>query len=222
MKLILKRVVTRLKRTLFPTESDNEYLRWLADGGDEMLRYDYNLNSQSLVLDVGGYKGQWASDIYARYNCRILVFEPLKAFSVKLDKRFKRNPNIEVFNFALGGTCRQETLFLSDDSSSMYTKSGDKDTIQFVEVSEFFSKNNIKNIDLIKINIEGGEYELLAKLIKDDYIKDIKHIQIQFHNISPDSEEKMNGICKDLLKTHKPKYQYKFIWESWDHRDINN
>ena len=60
---------------MFPTIHDKEVRRWWSDGGDERYRYTYYLNKNSLVLDLGGYKGQWASDIYAQYNCRKLVFE---------------------------------------------------------------------------------------------------------------------------------------------------
>ena len=37
-------------------------------------------------------------------------------------------------------------------------------------------------IDLLKINIEGGEYEVLENLIENDLIKNIDNIQIQFHD----------------------------------------
>lgn len=67
----------------------------------------------------------------------------------------------------------------------------------------------------MKVNIEGGEYELLTRLIVTGYIKTIKQIQFQFHNIDPDSESKMRGICTDLTLTHRPTFQYKFVWENW-------
>jgi FkbM family methyltransferase len=220
MNSIIERIITRLRVSLFPTQEDKEYKRWLSDGGDEKLRYDYDLNSDSIIMDIGGYKGQWASDIYARYNCRILVFEPVKSFAVTIEERFKKNPKIEVFGFALGARRRQETLFLSDDASSLYKTTGIKETIQFENVSEFFTKHNIKRIDLMKINIEGGEYELMPTILEKGLINKIRHIQIQFHNVGADSEENMKAICRDLSKTHKPSYQYKFVWENWDRYDI--
>jgi len=220
MNLILKRIITRLRVSFFPTEDDKEYRRWLSDGGDEKLRYDYDLSSDSLVFDLGGYKGQWASDIYARYNCRILVFEPVKSFAVKIEERFRKNSKIEVFTFALGSSRRQEALFLSDDASSQYKKTGTKETIQFEDVSDFFAKHNIICIDLMKINIEGGEYELLPILFEKGFINKIKQIQIQFHNVGADSEENIKKIHHKLSQTHKPTYQYKFVWENWVRRDI--
>ena len=201
---------------MFPTEHDREVKRWLSDSGDEKLRYDYELNRDSLVIDVGGYKGQWASDIYARYNCRIMVFEPVNQFADKIEKRFKRNTKIEVFCFALGKKRRQELIAVSDDGSSVYRNSAEKsETIQFEDVSEFFDRRDIMHVDLMKINVEGGEYELLPRLFEKDLISRINYIQIQFHNIGPDSNAQMETICRELLKTHRPTYQYKFVWENW-------
>ncbi|MBU0533513.1 MAG: FkbM family methyltransferase [Candidatus Omnitrophica bacterium] len=215
MKVILKKIITSLRVSMFPTEHDKEIKRWYSDGGDEKLRYNYDLDRDSLVMDMGGYKGQWASDIYASYNCRVLIFEPVKSFAEQIQRRFKNNPNIEVFCLALGKNRRQEIISLCDDGSSVYRDAPVKKTIQFEDVAEFFTKHDIKNIDLMKINIEGGEYELLPRLIETGLVNKIKNIQIQFHNVLTDSKAHMKRICSELSKTHKPTYQYKFVWENW-------
>jgi FkbM family methyltransferase len=212
---ILKKVFTRLRLALFPTEHDKEIQRWYSDGGDEGFRYDYDLNGESIVMDLGGYKGQWASDIYARYNCRILIFEPVKPFAEKIKNRFKYNSRVEVFNIALGANSRQGTIALHDDGSSVYRQSTVKETIQFEDVLEFFSHHNIDSIDLMKVNIEGGEYELMPRLFESGIVKRIKNIQIQFHDVEASSETRMKEICYELSKTHRPTYQYKFVWENW-------
>jgi hypothetical protein len=70
--------------------------KWYSDGGDNRFRFDYPLDSRSLVLDVGGYEGQWASDVYARYRCRIMVFEPVARFAHDIAERFRHNTDITV------------------------------------------------------------------------------------------------------------------------------
>ncbi len=207
---------------MFPTEHDKEVQRWYSDGGDEGFRYDYDLSSDSLVIDLGGYKGQWASDIYARYTCRVLIFEPVKEFAEKIERRFKNNPRIEVFHLALGANRRQAIIALGDDGSSVCRNSLAKETIQFEDVAEFFIKHNIKSVDLMKVNIEGGEYELLPRLFKAELVKRIKYIQIQFHDVEAGSETHMKEICRELSKTHRPTYQYKFVWENWVLRDASD
>lgn len=219
MNSFLKRIIAKLRLTFFPTELEKEVKKWYAEDADERLRYEYDLNSESLVLDLGGYKGQFASDIYARYNCRVLVFEPVISFAEKIKERFKRNSRIEIFCFALGSNARQEMISLRAEGSSLYRDSPDKATIQFVDVAEYFATANIQSVDLMKINIEGGEYELLPRLFEAGLVSRIKNIQIQFHELEPSSEARMHELCKELSKTHSPSYQYKFVWENWVRRD---
>jgi FkbM family methyltransferase len=220
MNLILRRVFARMRTSLFPTEHDLEIKKWFEVDGDEVRRFDYDLNSDSLVMDLGGYKGQWASDIYSMFNCRVIVFEPVNSFAKKISKRFLRNPKIEVFCMALGASKRQETIALSADGTSVYADSHEKETIQFEDVANFLLEHGIQHVDLLKINIEGGEYELLPRLLESGFINNIKHIQIQFHDIASDSESRMEKICNELSKSHRPTYQYKFVWENWTRRDV--
>lgn len=212
---ILNRIITRLRVSFFPTPHDIELKRWFFDDKDEKLRYEYKLNSNSLVIDLGGYKGQWASDMYARYNSKIMVFEPVKSFAEKIEGRFKSNNKIDVFCFALGASSRNEIIALSADGSSVYGSSLEKETIQIKDVFDFFIEYNISNVDLMKINIEGGEYELMLRILETGLVGKIKNIQIQFHDVGAGSEERMNEIYKILSETHRPTYQYKFVWENW-------
>ena len=215
MSSILRRIVTRLRVSLFPSKHDKEVKRWFADDGDGKLRYEYDLDSDSLVIDLGGYAGQWASDIYARYNCRVLVFEPVKSFAEKIDERFRKNPKVEVFCQALGSNRRQELIALSADGSSVYRNSCKNESIQFEDVVTFFTDHNIEEVDLMKINVEGGEYELLPRLFEVGLIHKIKRIQVQFHDFVPDALTEMNSIREKLSLTHYPTYKFDFVWDNW-------
>lgn len=212
---LLKRIVTRLRLTFFPTAHDKEFARWCADGGDEKARFEYDLNENSLVIDLGGYKGQWASDIYARYNSKMLVIEPSPSFARDIRGRFEKNPKIRVFEIALGAAKRQEVLSLSADGSSVYRNAAQKEVIQVEDVAEFFDAHGICDVDLMKVNIEGGEYELLPRLIDTGLVRRIKNLQIQFHDLGVDSAERMQKIQSGLSRTHAPTYQYRFVWENW-------
>lgn len=219
MNSIMKKIITKVRVSLFPTEHDKYIKKWFSDEGDEKLRQEYELNNESLVIDLGGYKGQWASDIYARYCCRVLICEPVKSFADKIEMRFMRNSNIEVFRLALGAKAREEAIALCADGSSVYGTTSKMETIKFEDVAEFFRTQHITNVDLMKVNIEGGEYELLSRILETGLIQKIRRIQVQFHDVVPDSQMRMNSICDELKKTHRPTYQYKFVWENWERID---
>lgn len=189
--------------------------KWFADGGDSKFRFNYDLDDESIVLDLGGYRGQWASDLYSRYRCNIFIFEPVGYFVEQIRARFKKNNQIEIFPYGIGGKTRSEKIHISGDGSSIFGTSKTVEDIKIVDVKEWINKKKIGKIDLAKINIEGGEYELLERLIETNMIGVIKNIQVQFHNISHSSCYQMEQIQKELRKTHVPTYQYKFVWENW-------
>lgn len=214
----LRRVTSRLRASVFPSEHDLILRKWSADGGDEALRFNYPLDADSLVLDLGGYEGQWASDIFGRFCCKVCVFEPVVSFADRIAKRFAANDRIEILRIGLGGNSRSENLYLRGDSSSVFGKSGDVTTIEIVDAKEWFEKRGITEVALLKINIEGGEYELLERLIETRLIETIDHLQVQFHRIATASVERMERIQTELSRTHQPTYQYRFVWESWSRR----
>jgi len=75
---------------------------WNYCRGDETFRLNYQLNSDSLVFDVGGYLGDWSDAIYQKYQCKIWIFEPVKLYYQKMSKKFSNISKIRVFNFGLG------------------------------------------------------------------------------------------------------------------------
>ena len=68
-----------MKKIESPTEVYIQGLNWVRDNGDHTLRLDYDLNEDSIVFDVGGYRGDFTSAIFNKYNCNVYVFEPVSA-----------------------------------------------------------------------------------------------------------------------------------------------
>ena len=48
---------------------------WVKADGDHSLRQNYPLDSDSVVLDVGGYHGDWAEKIVTEFDSNVYVFE---------------------------------------------------------------------------------------------------------------------------------------------------
>ena len=189
--------------------------KWYADGGDDRFRFDYDLDERSIVLDLGGYEGQWASDLYARQRCRIAIFEPVTRFARNIEARFRKNKDITVFACGLGATTRTETIYIHGASSSTHKKQAQSEQIEIVDVKKWFDDHSIETVQLMKINIEGGEYELLERLVATGLIDKIVDIQVQFHNFTPDAAARMERLQHAMRATHTPTYQYRFVWENW-------
>lgn len=205
----------RIGKKVYISPKEKRCIQWFQEEGDKTFRLDYDLNESSIVFDLGGYEGQWASDIFAKYCCFIYVFEPVQAFADKITLRFKSNSKIFIYNFGLSDQTKNCAISIDQDSSSIFVREGNVEKVKLVEAKEFFGDKNIQEVDLMKINIEGGEYDLLEYLIATDLIKSVKNIQVQFHDFMPNAEERMKSIQSRLSKTHKLTWQYPFVWENW-------
>ncbi len=217
---LAKRQVMKIKHALLPSKHDKMVRKWFSDGGDYRYRFDYRLSEDSFVIDLGGYEGQWASDIFARYQCKIAVFEPVVGFANRIAKRFQHNPNIQINAFALGARAKKEEIGVCADGSSIFASSLQREQIEIVDAAEWLTKNAAGGVDLMKLNIEGGEYEVLERLIETGLMGSIANIQVQFHEIARDSDERMRKIQEHLKRTHKATYQYRFVWENWTKKEI--
>ena len=72
----------------------NELIRWRNDNGDQTHNLNYPLNSDSIVIDLGGFKGVWASQIIDLYNPNVYIIEPINEFYSCLVKKFLSLENL--------------------------------------------------------------------------------------------------------------------------------
>lgn len=186
---------------------------WFAISGDKNLRINYPLNTKSVIYDIGGYEGNWSAGIHKLYGCKIEIFEPAKEFVQRLRKRFDNIDQIDIHDFGLAGRTRKSKIYLDEASSSTLKKTASFESIKLVAADSVIPKSLI--IDLMKINIEGGEYELLNHLIDTGLVNKIKDIQVQFHIFVPSAHQKRIAMQKRLSKTHHLTYSYPWIWENW-------
>lgn len=213
---ISRRLTLPLTQSGEPTgEQAARFAEWFRVRGDRTLRLDYDLNADSVVFDLGGYEGQWTSDVFSRYCCRIDVFEPVTGFAANIAERFRRNPKIKVHPFGLSHVDGTAWLTLGQDRSSLFQLGDERTEIKLLGASTFLSANNVDHIDLLKINIEGGEYDLLDHLIASGAIIKIRNVQVQFHEFVPHAAKRMRDIQQKLEKTHSLTFQYVFVWENW-------
>jgi FkbM family methyltransferase len=189
--------------------------RWFSDGGDNELRYNYPLNSKSIVFDLGGYIGDWSYVIQKKYSPHLYIFEPITEYYNEIRTRFNLDENIKIYNYGLSDSNFSTRISLSQNGSSIYKESDKYQIAKFKDINSFVIENDIQFIDLIKINIEGGEYALLKRMIEKKLICICRYIQIQFHLFYKDSSNIRKEIRQSLRKTHSEVYNYPYVWENW-------
>ena len=197
-----------------------EAKRWFKDQGDTQLRLNYpSLNKESVVFDLGGYVGDFAADIHQKYGCKIYVFEPHPIFYRACVDRFADKENITVLNYGLSDENGYFHLSDSVDGSSFLNKDHKNKNTFKCEVRDALTtlkSLHLNHIDLMKINIEGGEYPLLEHLENNETLGIADHLQIQFHHFIEGAKERRETITKALSKTHELTWCYDFVWENWE------
>tara|TARA_R100001129_G_scaffold165118_1_gene131597 strand:- start:20900 stop:21580 length:681 start_codon:yes stop_codon:yes gene_type:complete len=212
-----------IKRYRIYVLGDNFYRdvkRWFADNEQSDMRYDNDLDANSIVFDVGGFQGDFADEISKRYNCAIYIFEPVAEYYEACVARFSGNDKIKCFHFGLGGSEATFTVSVAGDASS--TERGDKskpsENIRIRPLADVMMELGVENISLIKMNIEGGEYDLMTHVLDRGIVDRVEQFLIQFHNFVPKAIQQRNRIRDALGRTHQCLWCYEFVWEKWVRR----
>ena len=69
--------------------------------------------------------------------------------------------------------------------------------------------------DLMKINIEGGEYPLLLHMASTNNLSLVNQYQIQFHTFIKNASSMRKKIITSLSESHHRTWCYTFVWENW-------
>ena len=171
LKLFLKKVVNNIKKT--PNINQR---KWFKDDGDNTLRLSYKLDESSVFIEVGGYMGFYSRKIINKFNPITFIFEPDTEYVEILKNEF--NDTAKIINKALGNIDDEVYLIEKGDSSFIGDKSEQLLNSKKVEMISYdtFAKNENLKVDLMSINIEGGEYELIDHIIEN--IENINYLQV--------------------------------------------
>lgn len=170
----------------------------------EHLRYEYELTPACTVIDLGAYQGEWANEIHAMYGCQVTVVEPTEYIrDYAYGQIINKAAGTHNGKMSFGGRAYYTSAFEPGDHE-----------YECVDVNSIIEQ--YADIDLLKINIEGAEYDLLQHINGARLHTRIKNIQVQFHQIAGAPYEKWyKEIFDKLSKTHSLIWQYPYCWENW-------
>ena len=196
--------------------------RWFADNPADELRFQYDLPPGASVLDVGGYNGDFAARFLELCNADVTVFEPVPAFAAKIRRRFAEEKRVRIHEAGLSDKDEVVDFCVNADASSVFGAAEGRKGIRVTlwDVEKFLEKCGTGEWHLAKLNIEGGEYALLRRLIDMGGIEKFQYLQVQFHLNVPDAKKQYRALAKRLQRTHRLQWRYPFVWESWQRRDI--
>lgn len=134
------------------------------------------------IIDAGAHAGYFT--LYCRaLNPKVKIFavEPEKNNLEILAKNLKDNEadNVKVIAGAIAGATGKRGLVISADSHNHHLGQGSDTSVW--ALGDLFKINKIKQVALLKMDIEGAEYEVLGSLAAEEY-KMIKAIILEYHN----------------------------------------
>jgi FkbM family methyltransferase len=153
-------------------------------------RVPEELNPQ-IIVDVGANIGI-ASILLAHQfpKARIFAFEPVEENFLLLKKNISNYENIQAFLVALGSIDQVKEIFSSDNPKnfggfSFFSTGANTSLIKKVQVkraADYFPEIRISNVDLMKIDTEGSEFDILTNL-DPNMIKKISWIVGELHGV---------------------------------------
>jgi FkbM family methyltransferase len=155
----------KLEVSLVRLDGDRLFLRNHDDYGvayEVYLKglYDISCPGARLVLDLGGHAGFTALYLARRFpDAKIVVLEPDHERADQTRKHIRANrlqPRVELIEAAAGTRTGVARLSVAGSSSRLGTEG------QEVHVVDIFQLLEAHPVDVLKMDIEGGEYELLA------------------------------------------------------------
>lgn len=221
MKSKLKNALVRVfRREILRDQFLLAVKRWFRDDGDNTLRLSYPLDTESVVWDLGGYHGDFAAEISQRYDSRIFVFEPVPKFYDQCVERFGRSSRVQCLPFGLSRTAGWFNISDSADASSFVRDASDASYVraEIRPVAAMFEELGVDDVTLLKINIEGGEFDVIPALLDADLMRRVRFLQVQFHDFVPDAYAKREQIRHRLAETHREMWSYPFVWECWERK----
>lgn len=178
---------------------------------------DVEIDADSVVLDVGAFVGDWSEKISDRFDPTIYAFEPAASGVKAMHKKLGDRPKVHIFDYGLGGADQTAKLALAGPGSSIYTDESPFGLvdIEIRDIAAVLGELAIDEVDLLKVNIEGGEFDLFDRLIETDWLPRVRLVLIQFHEWHPKAYRRRRSIRRELRRTHEEVWDYSWVWEYW-------
>ncbi len=147
-----------------------------------------SLTRESIVVDIGiGEDLSFSESLIEKYGCTIYGFDPTPR-AIEFVERL-REPRLKLFRYAVGTKCGTADFYLPNNRAHVSGALTCADhlgaetiTVEVVTLSEVLRLVGAARIDLLKMDIEGAEYDVLADQTFGNVAGQIGQICVEFHH----------------------------------------
>lgn len=166
------------------------------------------LTNLETVIDIGANVGLFSLYMLKKHNCkRIYAIEPTKKAFSQLSDSLRDETNASVHKLAIHNFDGKSKIKSVEDNSTIsgfiddvhpYTNHNMKEEeVDVVTLNRFMNDHNLDHVDLIKIDIEGSEYDVIDSLSDVDILKSDRYL-IEYHWSKTKNIKKMVDRLKFL------------------------
>jgi FkbM family methyltransferase len=158
------------------TWTENVYRIHQWQFAEDAVFVDVGANVGSVSLFVDSFNKDREDKI------RIFAIEPEPHNLNLLQKNIQNNPveNVAVINKAIWHQNKEVLITNRGGNSSIFESEGVEQTkIQAITLEKLFEENNIKHVDVMKIDIEGAEFDLIINA-PEKILAKIKYLTLEF------------------------------------------
>lgn len=142
------------------------------------------LGPNSIVVDAGAYRGQFSATLITDYGCRSFLIEANPVFVAALEI-----PGAAAIISGALAARDGATIFLhhsNPESGSIIpgpqgASVEDGSHVEGISLATLMERFRLSQIDLLKLDIEGAEFELL-ETTPDAVLRAISQITVEFHD----------------------------------------
>ncbi|HYK38222.1 FkbM family methyltransferase [Alloacidobacterium sp.] len=156
--------------------------------------------SPDAVIYSGGVGGDvtFEQELIRRFGVEVHIFDPSPIARNTIAQAHSEHLHFEPIGLSGSKEAKFSVGGGSDDK--VWFKAGDGDAATCTSLPQEMEKNGHHSIDLLKIDIEGFEYEVLECCLAQDI--PIKQICVEFHDFFPEiPKSKTKGMIRKL-KSH--------------------
>jgi FkbM family methyltransferase len=169
-----------------------------------------NIDNLNVVIDIGANVGLFTKYMLYKNAKKVFCYEPNKSAFDCLSKNYQNNSSVFLNNLAVSTNNDKLRLYL--DVNNTLVSSAKRNTSDFYDVDsitlkQILTQHNLEKVDLIKIDIEGMEYELIAHM-EDDVFDKVNSFIIEYHDV--ESMDKSIGVKTLSEKLKEKGYSVKF------------
>jgi FkbM family methyltransferase len=177
--------------------------------------------SDGVIFDVGAWVGNTAQSYLNVFSeSKVYAFEPFPESFSKLNERFKGVGNISVEQVALSSEVGIATFYSNSiettnsllesaktlTSDDFFRDTKDKIEVKTTTLDAYCLENDIKKIDLLKLDVQGGELKVLEGAKK---LLESKSISLIFCEVEFIEHYKDQPLCHNIV-SFLSDYGYRF------------